>query len=71
MIEILTNVFRDYGPTAGFVISTYLFLAYIIIIQRKDLRSAWKSHYKLMEENNKVLNSLNITMSILAERIKK
>ena len=70
MIEMIGKIFIEYGPVTGFVISTYMFLAYIIIIQRKDLKSAWKSHHELMKENNKVLGSLNTTMAVLAERIK-
>ena len=64
------DTISTYGPMTGVALSSYIFLVWIIIVQRKDLRSAWKSHHKLMEENNKVLNSLNVTMTLLAERIK-
>jgi len=70
MLEMMNKLIIEYGPFVGSVIAFNAFLIWLYLQERKDRKEANKAQIRLNEKTNEVLNALNVTLTVLAERIK-
>jgi len=70
MIDVVSKLISEYGPFVGSMISFNIFLTWLYLQERKDRKEANKAQIKSSKETNEVLNALNVTLTVIAERIK-